>query len=266
MTTPVLVIGDIHGRADLLRNLLNKIRRHYGVRKHFLFQMGDLIDRGPDSKDVIQLCIDHNIQSVLGNHETWLHQYLATGTFDSFALHQSMRGERTLRSYGLDSKDPGEIERKLKNLIPKEHQEFILSLPLWRKLEVKGKTYFLNHAGVKRGIANIAQHWWKGSAKQSDEDIMDFIARFSPADILWTSNSFKNPTLYHFKEACQVIGHSPTPRGVPVITNHWIAVDTGCGVRRAVLSALELGTEHFLSVDALSDKGLTDRKFTNFLM
>jgi len=255
MSRPTLVIGDVHGRSDLLRSLITAIHRRYGLDVD-LFSTGDLIDRGPDSKDVVQLCIDHGIMSIIGNHETWMHQYLATGQFDSFALHKMMSGRATLQSYGVESTSPGEIERTLKYKMPKAHVEYFLRLPMWRKIEVEGRVFFLNHAAVKKDAAFGRRHL-------SDEEIMNVIAKESPASILWTSNSFKNPQFWHFKTACQVFGHSPTYDGQPIITPHWIAVDSGCGVRRALLSAVELGTGEVLQAHPLSDNERDSDGFTD---
>lgn len=250
---PVFVFGDVHGRLDLLTALITKVRDYFGPEVD-LYSVGDLVDRGPDSRGVIELCINEGVQAILGNHETWLHQYLATGQFDSFALHKMMGGIETLQSYGLKSLSPGDIERDLKHLIPPHHRKFILGLPLWRRIETAGRVFFLNHAAVKRDTYQGAVHeiGTYGQPPPPDEEVMAFIAKYSPASILWTTNSFQNPSFHHFATATQVFGHTPTPDGNPIVTKPWIAVDSGCGVRRAVLSGVVLGTGKVFQVNALT--------------
>jgi hypothetical protein len=270
---PTVVIGDIHGRADLFRKLLENIRARFGTDVT-IFHVGDLVDRGPNSKEVVQLCIDNEVDGILGNHELWLHQYLATGVFDSFGLHPSMQGIATLKSYGINSTDPGEIERQLAYAIPESHKEYILSLPVIRRIDAGGKVYRLIHSGLKRDTATAylpaaeKHHKIKGSGSVSDS-LADIIATETPASVMWTSNSWKNgPDLFHFPDdSIQILGHSPTPRGEPLITSHWIAVDCGCGVRRSVLACVVLGTHEVISTNTLATKGVSDKQgFTDFTM
>jgi hypothetical protein len=273
---PVIVIGDIHGRADLFRALLAEIRDRYGNEVD-LYHIGDIIDRGPDSKEVVQLCIDNEVDGILGNHELWLHQWCATGVFDPFCLHPSMQGKASLKSYGLhygeDQVD--RIQQGLANAIPQSHRDYILSLPVSRKIEAGGKVYRLIHSGLKR---ETAESWWEdardyqahASGQDNIEDaLMDVIVSESPASILWTSNSWKNgPDLYHFKDgSIQILGHSPVPRGEPIINAHWMAIDCGCGVRRSVLAGVVLGSHEVIKVDGLSVKGVGKADgFSDFTM
>jgi len=62
------IIGDIHGSCREFSDLYGKLTAHTDE----IYTVGDLIDRGPDSKGVIQFCIDNNIQPVMGNHEDML--------------------------------------------------------------------------------------------------------------------------------------------------------------------------------------------------
>lgn len=264
---PVFAFGDVHGRLDLLTALIKKVHGHYGPDVD-LYSVGDLIDRGPDSKGVIDFCIHHGVKAIIGNHETWLHQYLNTGQFDSFALHKMMAGDVTLTSYGLRSRDPGEIERKLKHLIPPDHQKYILGLPMWRKVETGGRVFFLTHGSVKRDTYQGALHECGsyGQPPPDEEEVMEWIARWQPQSLLWHANSFKEPTFHHFQTATQVFGHTPTPDGTPIVTRPWIALDTGCGTRRAVLAGVVLGTGEVFSVNALSDTLDAGGGFKDFSM
>lgn len=269
MSTPTLVIGDIHGHMDLLEALLDQIDDRFGSDVS-LFHIGDIIDRGPNSKEVVQTCIDRGIQGILGNHETWLHQWCAIGKFDSFALHPSMKGFETLKSYGVNPH--GNIEAQLEERVPQSHRKYILSLPVTRKIEAEGQTYRLIHAGLKKSTALS----WRGESdklaskreyENPEDALMDVIVEKSPASILWASNSWKDPQLYPFRDgSIQIFGHSPTPHGVPLIDDHWIAIDCGCGTRRSVLGALVLGSHESIVVNELQLKGVTGDGFSDFTL
>ena len=95
----VAIFGDVHGQSNLLKKLIEKIYAEEGQID--LYNLGDLIDRGPDSSGVIELCINHNIKGILGNHETYLRHLIQTGQFEVFALAPIMGGKYTLYSYNI---------------------------------------------------------------------------------------------------------------------------------------------------------------------
>lgn len=269
MTRTAAVIGDIHGEAGLLAALLDTVRARFGSDVDF-YHVGDMIDRGPDPKAVVQLCIDNRIQGVLGNHETWLHKYLVCGDFDDFALNKMMAGDATLRSYGVQSRNPGEIERQLKDRVPKAHKDYILGLPLWRKVSMPGCSYRLVHTGVKAsdaalhlGAAERNASRFKGSVGDA---LCEEVAKNSPMSILWTSPDLKDPNLYRFPDgSCQIFGHSPVRE--PVITKWWIAIDTGSGTRPPnALSAVILPSREIVTVNSLTGKVPSGSGFSQFTM
>ena len=92
---PVAVIGDVHGRADLLAELLVR------VGDRLVISVGDVVDRGPDVKGCITLLLAPGAGGVLGDHEEWVQRWVTGGGFDTFALHPAMGGDATLRSYGV---------------------------------------------------------------------------------------------------------------------------------------------------------------------
>ena len=78
-------IGDIHGRADLLEKLLGKIkadaRKNSQARPHIIF-LGDYVDRGMESKKVVDLSLDFDLKGgtkvyLKGNHEAMMLDFLA---------------------------------------------------------------------------------------------------------------------------------------------------------------------------------------------
>ena len=140
---PVAVIGDVHGDAVRLHRLLRKLEG-----RTILFA-GDLNDRGPDTRGVIDLMLGVGAAGVRGNHEEWLIA-LAQGRFDTFALHPRMGGAATLLSYGIEARSPSAVEAEA-HRIPFAHRDFLWSLPVAIDLTVCGQSYWLTHAGVPPG-------------------------------------------------------------------------------------------------------------------
>ncbi len=225
---PVAVIGDVHGDVERLRALLRLV----GSRP-VLFT-GDLCDRGPDSRGVVEEMIRRRAKGVRGNHESWL-LALLDGRFDSFALHPVMGGAATLASYGIEGRTPGIIEGQ-RGKIPATHAEFLRSLPVAIDLKVLGEPYWIVHAGVSPGVSlppGIAL-----------ADIVPFLAHNKPDVLLWTGNP---PETALPVDRPVIMGHMTQPR--PVDLGHCIAIDTGAATCSPfALTALLLPERRFLTV------------------
>lgn len=204
------VIGDVHGRLDLLEALEQKIAAHAGVVDEtvWVVLIGDMVDRGPSSAQVL----DHVIKPsqygfrrlcLSGNHEQAM--------LEAFESAEAMEwwcrfgGIETLGSYGISVSqlDPAarswETNRSiLESYIPHEHVKFLSGLPVM--IEVPG--YVLVHAGLRPGVA---------LKDQSDQDFRWY--RHDPADD-------KAETDY-----CVVHGHTIVE--TPIVTPTRIAIDTG---------------------------------------
>lgn len=197
------VIGDIHGRADLLRRIAARIdtdARSAAVQISTIF-LGDYVDRGPRSKEVIELVLGGGFPNVIalkGNHEAMLLSFLRDPGAGPIWLDNG--GWHTLASYGIlprqGSLDEirGEFERRL----PPRHLAFLRSL----RLSCRCGDYFFCHAGVRPGIA---------------------FDRQSEADLTWIREEFLGSDLDH--GAVVVHGHSPV-REVETKANR-INLDTG---------------------------------------
>jgi len=74
----ICVIGDIHGCAVTFDNLVNKILKEFSIKK--IIYVGDFIDRGYDSKDVIRMAMElsksYDTVILLGNHEDMMFDYI----------------------------------------------------------------------------------------------------------------------------------------------------------------------------------------------
>lgn len=217
------VVGDIHGRADLLAPLLERIAadraRHNDRQSHIIF-LGDYVDRGPTSKDVVDMMIDlsradSSIIMLKGNHEAAMMTFLQDPLKGKRWLHYG--GDTTLKSYGvdvdlaaLDEKSIDRIIRSFRRKLPDSHLQFFGTLQSSFTLG----DYFFVHAGVD-------------PANPVDEQ--------REHDMLWIRNSFlSHEGLY---EKVIVHGHSIIPE--PEFKENRIGIDTGAFYSN-VLSCLVL--------------------------
>lgn len=204
----VYAIGDVHGRLDLLLKLEARLQkdRKSRRRKALIVMLGDMIDRGPSSAQII----DHVMGApptgfervcVMGNHEALMLQFLADPRPDSIWLSQG--GRETLISYGApESAFAGAGRRALAQLaeayVPAEHIEFLKSMPVL--LETPGRLYV--HAGIDKNYA---------IPDQPDEALM------------WYRDDFAET--YEGLGRQVIHGHSFTRE--PLVLPFRVAIDTG---------------------------------------
>jgi serine/threonine protein phosphatase 1 len=208
------VVGDIHGCVQMLRRLLDEIPWRPGEGR--LAFVGDYIDRGPDSKGVVDCILDlmqmdPEIICILGNHEAMLMDYLAGIDRD---LYLANRGMTTLRNY-LAAKPKGRA-----SLVPPEHMAFYRSLKPF--VELPG--YYVVHAGFRPGIE---------------------IGRQSVEDMIWIREPFISSDVDFGKKV--IFGHTHFLH--PFIMKNKIGIDTGA-VYGNRLTCIELPEERFYSVAA----------------
>lgn len=224
---PVAVIGDVHGRASLLRELLGKLGQMPIV------SVGDVVDRGEDSRDCVQQLIDRGAVGVLGNHEQWMRELVTGGGFDRFALSAAMGGEATLRSYSIAGRSPSGVVAELHN-IPASHQAWYRSLVDLVDLRVGDRSYWVAHSAPERDVLGDGA---------DDEEVRDHFARngealrwgrYSVGQVARASRPF-------------VVGHMCRPD--PHASAHCIAIDTGSGTTsNDTLTAVVLPALTFVSV------------------
>lgn len=127
-------IGDIHGRADLMDRLLALIAQDAGATPHNLIFLGDYIDRGPDSKGVIDRLIalskEHpSVIVIRGNHEDYMQIALTNKNYNYFNLTYwgALGGDATLESYGIDWRrdDVPAMMADFRTAAGQEHIDFI---------------------------------------------------------------------------------------------------------------------------------------------
>jgi serine/threonine protein phosphatase 1 len=158
-------IGDIHGHLDLLRDAHDKIARdrlRTGDRDAPVIHLGDLVDRGPDSRGVIEYLRtgqDGGEPWVVlkGNHDRMFAGFLADPSWqdpglrsDLSWLHPRLGGAATLASYGVRAagdRPLAPVHAEAVAAVPQAHREFLAGLPTWRQ---RGDVVLV-HAGIRPG-------------------------------------------------------------------------------------------------------------------
>jgi len=237
---PVAVFGDAHGNHTRLKLLLKKLNaQHEGIP---IFTTGDLIDRGPNSKAVIDTCIKNGIRGVLGNHDQWLHQYISGFGFDSFALSPAMDGQATIRSYGVEDCRQEAVEEDLYRHIPEAHHAWVYNMLPYQKIIVGGHTYWLIHAGL--GIPDIQRYW--SEFKGTEDDFMAFLCRRTQGIFQWGHIEHLPDGVFQFPSGATIVMGHRVKRD-PIVAPHVICLDTGCGLPWGRLTAVILPSGETLS-------------------
>lgn len=159
--TGLFAIGDIHGRLDLLSELLAKIEiaaDEATLDRKILVFLGDYVDRGASSRGVLESLIADPLPGfekvcLLGNHEEMFMAFLEEPEGGRAWLANG--GDATTQSYGVDitgyieSKDLSGLHGALREAVPAAHRHFLRTLS---SHFVEGD-YFFTHAGIRPGIA-----------------------------------------------------------------------------------------------------------------
>jgi serine/threonine protein phosphatase 1 len=171
----VYAIGDIHGRLDLFDRLLDIIDQDDAGRPTLpchLILLGDLIDRGPQSAQVVEraMALRHatdKVHIIKGNHEE-LFIDAAQGSARSAGYFRRIGGASTLASYGLgidlsEGMSSEELASWMLNNIPRAHVDFIHGFD---DMLAMGHYLFV-HAGIRPRVPLDAQtvadlHWIRG--------------------------------------------------------------------------------------------------------
>ena len=205
----VYAVGDVHGRADLLALLLSQIEADAALRpisRPIAVFLGDYIDRGPASKEVLELLVTwRGVQETVflkGNHEDFLLRFLKDAAVLENWRHCG--GLETLIAYGL--KPPinpthfqqARLAHDLAGVLPATHRAFLQGLGLFF---VCGDFLFV-HAGV-RPLVPIQQQ--------------------TEGDLLWIRDEF----LLWEKPFEKIVVHGHTPVHEPDIRANRINIDTG---------------------------------------
>jgi len=214
--TRIYAVGDIHGRADLLHDIIQRIDDDRGRRPVgtvIEVYIGDYIDRGPQSKDVIETLawrvVKQRAVCLRGNHEALLEAFLA----DPAELHPWLHvgGRQTLESYGLSRDDlessEFRIHRLFLNAFPEAHRLFLRCL----QNSFSCGDFIFVHAGLRPGVP---------------------LAQQSLHDLHWIRDEFLNCKQSH--GPLVVHGHTPVhhaellPNRINIDTGAWMSGTLTC--------------------------------------
>lgn len=161
----VYAIGDIHGRDDLFAELLEKIAGDEAGRlpsPRLLILLGDLVDRGPGSRQVVERAMDlvrsgENVRFIKGNHEE-MFIAAARGQAQAARLFRRFGGVETLASYGLAPEkcvamSDEALAHWMLTDIPRDPVDFLDD----GEDQISVGDYLFVHAGVRPRIALEAQ-------------------------------------------------------------------------------------------------------------
>lgn len=206
-THRIYAVGDVHGRADLLDVLLEKIVRDAASAPatQSLVFVGDYIDRGPNSRGVIERLLDppegFETHHLRGNHDQALLDFLENPS--SYRTWRRFGADDTLLSYDVeppteDQSSMAFARDELADRLPEAHLRFLQDLQPF--VQIGG--YHFVHAGVRPGLP---------LEDQSLEDMM------------WIRSEFLDCE----DDFGKVIVHGHTPGERPVCRSNRIGIDTG---------------------------------------
>ena len=216
------VIGDIHGRLDLLEALAEAIERHDAQASPAdttVVLLGDLVDRGPDSAGVIRFTRDwqsrRKVRLLAGNHKEVLRHFLKHG------------GRETILSYGIPRKEFNDLSvkqlfKRLPKIVPQEDRDYLAS---FEEMIVAGDYVFV-HAGIDPATPLSEQR---------------------RRDMLWIRDRFLRDTGPFEK----VVVHGHTIFEEVADNGHRIGIDTGA-FRTGVLTALMLEGDRRQQIQAVA--------------
>ena len=225
----IYVIGDIHGCIKTLKELVSRLDD--GSR---LITVGDMVDKGPHSKEVIDFCINNNIESVKGNHEhfflKFMSDYINGIDITHTKWYNEWGGDTTVKSYN------GDIEKI------KQHLEYILSLPLYKEITVLDKTYFITH-GFGLPYYDNKDHHSSHIAIISNR----LYGTYFNIDNIDTLDKYNVINVFGHDSFKEVQKH-----------NLYYGIDTGCVYDKTAntageLTAIELYTNDIISVSVLDE-------------
>jgi serine/threonine protein phosphatase 1 len=223
MTQPIYAIGDIHGQRTMLEDALDLIERDGGAGARVVF-LGDYVDRGPDSRGVLDLLSQgltegRNWTCLKGNHDRLMEYYLDTPPrHDPYLLvgfdwmHERIGGRETAASYGvteINGRRMFDLADELRKAVPDTHMRFLLDL----RLSCHSGNLFFAHAGIRPGVALDAQ---------------------SETDLLWIRQEFHDDPRDHGA----LIVHGHTPIETPHHYGNRVNLDSGAGYGRPITSAV----------------------------
>lgn len=231
MTQPIYAVGDIHGQLDYLEAALDLIAADGGDDAEIVF-LGDLVDRGPNSRGVIERLMDgqaagRNWHVVKGNHDRMFARFVSEAEEHDERilsgigwLNPRLGGIATLASFGVDVETDTSSSRlftEAQQAVPQAHLDYLKNLPLYHK---RGGLFFV-HAGIAPGVP----------LQDQVED-----------DLVW----IRDPFLKYTEPHPWLVVHGHTALDFPQHFGNRIDLDGGAGYGRPIVPAVFEGTDCWL--------------------
>lgn len=205
--TRVYAIGDIHGRADLLREIHRLIREDFDrapMERPVAVYLGDYIDRGLESREVLDILLDEPLAGfervhLRGNHEDFMLRFLDDAAVGPNWLLNG--GNATVHSYAGGQRvldDMAQVQAALRDALPSRHLDFFRALSL---SYVEGDYLFV-HAGIRPNV---------------------LLEKQNPLDLMWIREEFLNSSAKHPK----MVVHGHSIHFTPEVRSNRIGIDTG---------------------------------------
>lgn len=225
----VYAVGDVHGRYDLLEDLLARIAADNAARgpaETHVVLLGDLIDRGPQSREIIDLFLTDApgfamFHFIMGNHEEMLLKLIDDPDSSQIPHYLRYGGRETFESYGAPQHPLDMPDRFTPDTLPSyvtdAHRAFMRTMHDGMQFG----DYFFTHAGIRPGVP---------------------LAEQDRQDLRW----IRAPFLDSEEDHGVVVVHGHTVRDAVEMRHNRIGIDTGA-YRSGVLTALGLeGIERWL--------------------
>ncbi len=209
-------IGDIHGQIDLLHAAHKRVaedRTRVGDSSSPLIHLGDLTDRGPASRDVVETLLQGHAAgkpwvTIKGNHDHMFSLFMANPNAHDPGLRPGLTwlntrlgGDTTMASYGIENatdRPPADVHAEALSKIPQTHLAFLQNLPM----SFKGAGAFFVHAGIRPGVP---------------------LERQTAEDMMWIRAEFHKDQRDHGA----LIVHGHTPVDAPEHHGNRVNIDTG---------------------------------------
>ncbi len=219
----IYAIGDIHGDLAQLEQALNRIEADGGADAP-LVVLGDLVDRGPASRGVIELlragvAAGRDWTVIRGNHDRMFLNFLTDGTIEDANIksglpwsHTRLGGQTTLASYGVtfdDARALADIHAETAQAVPADHLQFLQDQPLFHEA---GDLLFV-HAGIRPGVP---------------------LADQQENDLIWIRDVFLDDPRQH----PWLVVHGHTALEAPAHMGNRVNLDSGAAYGRALTSAV----------------------------
>jgi serine/threonine protein phosphatase 1 len=200
----IAVIGDVHGCINTLEKIFNKLSRHSEISEYYC--VGDMIDRGKYSKEVVEFCIRNSVRPVMGNHEDMLLKAISKsdkllGFLYKDSEHYYYNGGRETQYSYIHSRLFSNFKKFSEEIKNTGHYDFIKNLPL----KYEFKKVIISHAGIIDGGDDVSIIWNRDIPLKLNE--------------------------------LQIFGHTPLNE-IAYIKNYYANIDTGCVYKRKLTAVI----------------------------